>query len=100
MVQISSVLIRETRVYPCPDSKLSGSQIGNQPSWARCAGRRPAPTPLVGEGRPQAEGLWRATLVGTQVVSLLCSSCNEAPFPGEFHAKPAPCCARGNTSRY
>jgi hypothetical protein len=26
MVQISSVLIRETRVYPCPDSKLSGSQ--------------------------------------------------------------------------
>ena len=37
--------------------------IGNQPSWARCAGRRPAPTPLVGAGRPQAEGLWRATLV-------------------------------------
>jgi len=27
MVQISSVLIRETRVYPCPDFKLSGSQI-------------------------------------------------------------------------
>jgi hypothetical protein len=26
MVQISSVLIRETRVYPCPDFKLSGSQ--------------------------------------------------------------------------
>jgi hypothetical protein len=29
MVQISSVLIRETRVYPCPDFKLSGSQIAN-----------------------------------------------------------------------
>jgi len=28
MVQISSVLIRETRVYPCPDFKLSGSQAG------------------------------------------------------------------------
>jgi len=27
MVQISSVLIREIRVYPCPDFKLSGSQI-------------------------------------------------------------------------
>jgi len=27
MVQISSVLIRETRVYPCPDFKLSGSQL-------------------------------------------------------------------------
>jgi len=27
MVQISSVLIRETRVYPCPDFKLSGSQM-------------------------------------------------------------------------
>jgi len=26
MVQISSVLIREIRVYPCPDFKLSGSQ--------------------------------------------------------------------------
>jgi len=26
MVQISSVLIRETRVYPCPEFKLSGSQ--------------------------------------------------------------------------
>ena len=25
--QISSVLIRETHVYPCPDFKLSGSQI-------------------------------------------------------------------------
>jgi len=36
-----------------------------QPSWACCAGRRPAPTPPVGEGRPQAEGLWRATSVGT-----------------------------------
>jgi len=29
MVQISSVLIRETRVYPCPDFKLSGSQPRN-----------------------------------------------------------------------
>jgi len=27
MVQISSVLIREIRVYPCPDFKLSGSQF-------------------------------------------------------------------------
>ena len=25
-----SVLIRETRVYPCPDFKLSDSQIGDQ----------------------------------------------------------------------
>jgi len=42
---------------------------GNQTSRARCAGRRPAPTPPVGEGRPQAESLWRATSVGTQVVT-------------------------------
>jgi len=39
--------------------------IRNQPPWARCAGRRPAPTPPVGEGRPEAEGRWRATFVGT-----------------------------------
>ena len=25
-----SVLIRETRVHPCPDFKLSGSQMGDQ----------------------------------------------------------------------
>jgi len=33
--------------------------IGNQPPWA--PGRRPAPTPPVGEGRPEAEGPKRGT---------------------------------------
>ena len=32
MVQISSVPIREARVYPCPDFKLSDSQMRNYKS--------------------------------------------------------------------
>jgi len=32
--------------------------------------------PGVGEGRPQTEGLWQATLVGTQVVTTL----SEKPY--------------------
>jgi len=42
----------------------------NQLSWARCAGRRPAPTPPVGEGWPQAYGGRLYRHAGSYVVKI------------------------------